>query len=498
MKKIRLSVLTIMIGTFLSKVLGLLRDVILAANFGANTVSDAYLISTTIPSLIVGAIATAILSTYIPVLNSALKENEEAAEQFNNTAISFSLIIVTMLVLIFFMVPDFIVSLFVIGFSDSSLDLVVNMTKITIFMSYFLVLISIFSSYLQNQNLFKATSFNGLIFNSISILGILLSARYNAIIMAYTFVIGYIIATIHLFYQAYKCGLRIKLNFDYKNKYIKKLLILTLPVILNSVVWDVNVMIDKTLTSTIGAGYVSGLNYSFKIINVATDIIAVSIATFIFPKISKFFQLNDSEKLLKIFKNSMNLVILLLIPIAFAIFEFAEPIVKILFMRGNFNEFALNITTNSLKLYVILLPCTGINIIIYKYFNAIELNNIPAKNALVSVIFNIILNLIFIKYFGYKGVIMATVISTWIASLMIMYKLKINKIPREVFFMWIKTLSKSLIASFISINIGSFIFNCNFIVNSMFFNLLLSGIIFLVIYLCLLILLGLKINDVLI
>ena len=77
MKRVRLSVIIIMIGTLLSKVLGLLRDVILASSFGATAVSDAYLISTTIPSLIVGAVATAILSTYIPVLNSALKESEE-------------------------------------------------------------------------------------------------------------------------------------------------------------------------------------------------------------------------------------------------------------------------------------------------------------------------------------------------------------------------------------------------------------------------------------
>lgn len=303
MKRVRLSVIIIMIGTLLSKVLGLLRDVILASSFGATAVSDAYLISTTIPSLIVGAVATAILSTYIPVLNSALKESEEKAQEFNDNAIFLSIVLVTVIVGIFFLFPDFIVSLFVIGFSDDNLNLVINMTKITVFMSYFLILISIFSGYLQNKNKFRATSFNGIIFNTVSIIGIILSARHNVYIMAFTFVLGYLLATLHLFRQCWKSGMRIKFRFDIRNPYIKKLVILTIPVVFNSMVWDVNVMIDKTLTSTIGAGYISGLNYSYKIINVAIDIFAVSIATFIFPKLSRAFHEQNTSILQNTLKN---------------------------------------------------------------------------------------------------------------------------------------------------------------------------------------------------
>lgn len=497
MKKVRLSVLIIMLGTLISKVLGLLRDVILASSFGANIVSDAYLISTTIPSLIVGAIATAIMSTYIPVLNSALKESEHEAEEFNDCALSISLALVTMIVLIFFMIPDFVVSLFVVGFSNSDLDLVISMTKITIFMSYFLILISIFSSYLQNQNKFKSTSFNGIIFNTISILGIILSAKYNVLIMAYTFVIGYAIATVHLFYQAYKSGFRLKFRFDLKNKYIKKLVVLTIPVILNSVVWDINVMIDKTLTSTIGPGYVSALNYSYKIINVSTDMIAVSIATFIFPKISKLYHSKGEEELKSVLSGALNLVTVLIVPISMAIIIYSNQIVKILFMRGNFNDFALDITSNSLKLYSLLLLTSAINTIIYKYYNAIELNRIPAMNAVYSIISNIVLNFIFIKPLGYKGVILATVISTLLATLMILNKLR-KKIGKHFFKTLGMNLIRTVICTIISAMISYLIFDADLFVTNDFFKLMVAMFVYLFIYVVSMMITKFKIKDVLI
>lgn len=496
MKRVRLSVIIIMIGTLLSKVLGLLRDVILASSFGATAVSDAYLISTTIPSLIVGAVATAILSTYIPVLNSALKESEEKAQEFNDNAIFLSIVLVTVIVGIFFLFPDFIVSLFVIGFSDDNLNLVINMTKITVFMSYFLILISIFSGYLQNKNKFRATSFNGIIFNTVSIIGIILSARHNVYIMAFTFVLGYLLATLHLFRQCWKNGMRIKFRFDIRNPYIKKLVILTIPVVFNSMVWDVNVMIDKTLTSTIGAGYISGLNYSYKIINVAIDIFAVSIATFIFPKLSRAFHEQNTSILQNTLKNSVNLILLLLIPVMFIIIAFSPLIVQILFMRGSFDEFALNITSNSLKLYALLLSFTGINTIIYKFYNALELNKIPAINALISIVLNIILNLAFIGPLGYRGIILATVLSTCFASIMILFKLR-KHIEFSVYKNWLLNCLRAFASSAVSIVIATAAFNIHF-VNSVIVNLAISCVIFLIIYVFMLLLFRLKIKEIVI
>lgn len=495
MKKIRLSVLIIMIGTMISKILGLLRDVILASGFGASVVSDAYIISTSIPSLLVGAVATAIMSTYIPVLNSALKESDEAAADFNNNAVGLSTIIVTIFLLIFFMFPDFIVSLFVLGFDNSNLELVINMTRITIYMSYFLVLISIFSSYLQNNGKFKATSFNGLIFNSISIIGILLSAKYNVMIMAYTFVIGYFIATLQLYYQAYKNGLRIKLKFNYKNKYIKKFIMLTIPVILNSMVWDINVVIDKTLTSTVGTGYVSGLNYSFKLINVANDIIAVSIATFIFPRISKLYHKDKISDLFNTLFHSINLITILLIPISVGFIFFAESIVQILFMRGNFDEFALSITATSLRLYSLTLLTSGLNVIIYKYYNSVEENRIPAINAMISIIFNIVMNLIFIKPFGYKGIIFSTVLSTLFANVIITLRLR-KRGEYEHFALWLKCFIRSFFATIIAILFAYYIYQFSFIDNVLI-NLMCTAVIYIFCYIILLFIEGFRIRDIL-
>lgn len=475
------TIIIIMFGTFVSKVLGLLRDTVLAGQFGASLTSDAYIISTTIPSLLIGMVATAVLYTYIPIINEIEKEKKDSINNFSNNLINITTIFTTILIAIYYLFSKQIVSIFVLGFNAKELNYVVKMTNITIFASYFLILISIYSGYLQNKEKFKATSFYGIIFNLVSILGIILAYKYNSILMAYFFVFGYGLSAIFLAIIARKAGLVWKKTINFRDKFLKKLGYATIPILISSVVWDINVIIDKTLISTIGPGYVSGLNYSSKLANVSLAIISSSIAIYIFPKISKYFQNLDKNSFNKIITNAICLILIILIPITFFLVSFSEEIIQIFFGRGNFDAFAFSITNQSLKLYSFTLIFSGVNTIIYKAFNAMLKNKIPTMNAIKCVTINIIFSLILIGPYGYKGVILGSIISNAMATTLIIIKLVKEKIfinYFQIFLVFLKSSFASLIVTiFVKILFTKF---CNF--ENVFINDILIGIIFVLLY----------------
>lgn len=470
----------IMIGTFLSKILGLIRDMVLAQQYGTTLISDSYIIATTIPTILVGALAEAILTSYIPILNEVEKK-EGSADHFNANIFSFSIVLVTIFLIIFFLFSEPIVRLFALGFTGEQLQVVVDMSDKTIFMSYFLVIISLLSGFLQNRGKFTATSFYGLIFNIVSIAGIIISAKsgnYN--IMAFSFILGYGLSTLLLIFNSKKAGFKFAFVLDFKDKYLKKMAILTLPVILNSIVSEVNVVVSKTLTTFFGTGYVSALNYSNKIINVATGIIVIAIVTYTFPKMSSHHQNEDHEKLTTQMQNSMRIVSLLLVPIVFIFIFMAQDIIRILFMRGSFDEEALNITTICLQLYSFTLLSDGFNVIVYKYFNAKQLNKIPAFNAVISISLNIVFSLAFYNIFGFKGIIISAALASLIATILILLQLRKDNKMFDF-----KKLIKELIIFILAASISTFalyVFNQTIAISNLYLNFLVECGLFFAIY----------------
>ena len=113
-KILKQQVFIIMVGTLLSKLLGLIRDSVLAKYYGASLLTDAYIIETLIPSILIGTLEKAILSTYIPILSDVKTKNKE--KEFTNNFVNICVALITILIGIYFIFSRQIVSLFVIGF----------------------------------------------------------------------------------------------------------------------------------------------------------------------------------------------------------------------------------------------------------------------------------------------------------------------------------------------------------------------------------------------
>lgn len=145
----RKTALIIMLITFFSKVIGFGRDVLLSYYFGASNVSDAYLISLTIPSILFGFVATGIVAAYIPIQSNIIDTSgEEEGDKFTSNFTNIILIIVAIIIAIGLLFTEPIVKMFAIGFSGAILNQAIIMTRITLFGMFFSALVTIYSGYL--------------------------------------------------------------------------------------------------------------------------------------------------------------------------------------------------------------------------------------------------------------------------------------------------------------------------------------------------------------
>lgn len=423
MKKFKLPVIIIMIGTLLSKILGLVREMFLAQKFGTGYISDAFILAISIPTVLITSFAAAINTNYIPIISEIEKKDKNEIKKFNGILLITIIIICTILIALFFIFIKQIAKLFAFGYDDQGLTYVIVLTRISILSIYFILIQYMFQGFLEYKGFFKGTALSGILLNVGFLLGLYFSSDERYYILGYGILLAYILSFVYLLVLAIKNKFKIKINLDFKNQYLKKMIILTLPLLLNSAVWEINGLIDKSVSSTIGPGYISALNYANYIVNMIVSVFATSIATVTFPKFVKMVSDNKIEELKEEIKKVLKYILIIVIPFISLLIIYSSDIVRVLFFRGEFTNSSLDVTSNSVKLYSLGLVFTCLQTIGFKVFYAFQNTKTPTKVAIISILLNIILNLVLSQFIGYIGIILATIISTMISTILLLYKL---------------------------------------------------------------------------
>lgn len=446
MNKFKTSVGIVMIGTLISKALGLIREILLASKYGTGYISDSFILSLNIPVVIISAIATAVSTNYIPLFSKVEKESKEGAAKFNGNLLSIFMIISTILIALFMIFTKPIVKIFAAGFNDEALVYLINISRITIFCMYFIIIAHILKGFLEYRGKFFGTSLYGICMNTGMILGIIFSTTEKYQILGLGVLLGYILAFIVLTILAIKNKFSVRFNIDFKDKYLKELVVLTIPILLNDVVWQINGIVDKSISSTVGEGYISAINYSHYIVDIVTSIFATSIITVFFPNVVKLF----NEQGIKAVKDKTNIIlkaiVFISIPCTILISVFAQNIVKVLFYRGAFDDNSLKITSLAVAVYSLAIVFVSMKIILFKVFYALQDTKSPTRSAIIAILLNIALSLVLVKPFGYIGIIIATIISSFVSTLLliIMFNRNHEKLMDKSF--WVNVI-KILVAS---------------------------------------------------
>ncbi len=422
MKKIAL---TIMFITICSKIFGFSRDLILSYFFGTSYISDAYLISLTIPSVIFGFIGTAINTSYIPMQSRIIAEDgDERATTYTSNLVNLLLIFVTIIIIICLIFTEPIVKLFAVGFTGETLETAVLFTKIGLIGMYFTAMISVFRGYLQLKNNFVIPALIGFPLNFITILAIVIAAKGNFVILA----IGTLLATISEFLfmvpSIGKEGYRYKFYLNFSDERIYETIKIGIPVIIGASVNQINTLLDRTIASTIEVGAISALNYASRLNLFIQGIFVTSLVTVLYPLISNYATQGNMKKLKSATLESINIISIFLVPITFGTMIFSREIIELLFGRGAFDETAVNMTSIALFYYAVGILGFGLRDILSRVFYALQDTKTPMTNATIGVVINIVLNLVFSRYMGVGGLALATSISALVTTTLLFYSLR--------------------------------------------------------------------------
>ncbi|QYR61471.1 murein biosynthesis integral membrane protein MurJ [Fusobacterium polymorphum] len=450
MKKI---IIVVMIFNLMSKLFAFFRELSLAYFFGASSLTDAYIVAFSIPTIIFGIIGSGIINGYIPIYNQ-IKENsnETSAKQFTANFTNIMLLICFFVFIIGFFFSTPLVKIFSYGFNEETLHLASFFTKISLLSIFPIMLVSIFSGYLQLNNKFFAVAFIGIPTNLLYILGTYIAYKNNNFILLIFFTcFALLFQFIFLCPFIFKTGFKYKFKINIYDKNLQQLLMLSIPIILGTSLEQINILIDRTVASSLGAGAISILNYSGKLNGAILSLSIVAVLNILFPKFSSLVSENNIDELKEQVKYIINMIFIFAFPIMFGIITLNQEATLFIFGRGNLDENAILSIARSLSFYSLCFVALCIRDLSTKIFYSFKNSKTPVINSSIGIILNIILNLILSRYLGVSGIALATSISTIFISILLFYNLKRYNIylDKSNFILLFKVILASLFMIFI-------------------------------------------------
>ena len=417
--------------TIISRILGYIRDILIAIFLGSGPLADAFFVAFRIPNTFRRLFAEgAFNSAFVPTYASELANGKDQSDKFATNVfslLSFSLLFVVIIIEIFMPIFVFLIAP---GFSgnEEKMNLLILLTRITFPFLLFVSLSSFFSAILNSHNRFAIAAVAPIILN-IFLISVLLYGNVLGDELVYYLSFAVTIAGlaqfIFLYYYVKKFYIT---KFFYKNlinKKIKFFFSKLLPSIFASGVTQINILIG-TIIASFQASAVSYLYYADRIYQINLAIAGIAIGTVILPQLSKFIQTEDTSQIESIQNKALELSLFLSIPAAFAIFIASYQIVSALFGYGSFSEDSVKNTSLALFYFAIGLPAFSLIKVFSTFFFARHDTKTPFYISLISVLLNIIISVLLFNKIGFIIIPIATSVSSWF-NVCILYFFSIKK-----------------------------------------------------------------------
>ncbi len=421
--------------TFLSRISGLIRDLVFAAFFGAGEQADVFVIAFRIPNFLRRLFAEGAFSqAFVPVLSEYRKtrSRDEVKDLLDHVAgrLGFTLLIISVIGVI---AASLLAGLFAPGYLDTpdKLDLLAEMLRITFPYILLISLTGFAGAILNSYERFAIPAITP-IFLNLSLIGsaILLSPQFEQPIIALAW--GVILAgIIQLMFQLpflhhLKLVPRPRLKADHDG--VNKIISLMIPVMFSVSVGQINLLIDTWLVTFIeGDGSPSWLYYSDRLMELPLGIFGIAIATVILPSLSRSHTAQSQEKFIATLDWGLRSIMLVGIPASVALIVLADPLVVTIYQRGAFTVDSVQPTALALRAYALgLLGFMSIKILASAYFSRQDTKT-PVRYGVIALVSNMVFNLILIIPLAHVGLALATSLSAFInAGLLLMGLLKMQ------------------------------------------------------------------------
>ncbi|MFK7859465.1 MAG: murein biosynthesis integral membrane protein MurJ [Granulosicoccus sp.] len=430
--------------TLLSRILGFVRDQVLAIVFGAGATTDVFLVAFKIPNFLRRLFAEgAFAQAFVPVFTEYKETRSKAAMLDLAAHVSGTLIVVLLIVTTLgVMLSPLLIMLFAPGFIDEPerFDLATHMLRITFPYLFFVSLVAYCGSMLNTFGKFAIPSFTPVLLNICMIAAALVfSSHFDVPIIALAWGV-FAAGLAQLLLQApflRQIGLLPRPRWGCKHSGVRRILKLMAPAILGSSVAQINLLLDTIIASFLAVGSLSWLYYSDRLMEFPLGLLGVTLGTVILPRLSREHSRDTQDDFRKTLDWALRLVFILGLPSAIALMILAEGMLMTLFGYGQFSAEDARMASYSLVAYSLGLPAFLLIKIFAPAFFARQNTRTPVRIGIVALISNMAYNLMFVLPMiwldfiaPHTGLALASSLSAWQQAIMLYRELAKEDIYR--------------------------------------------------------------------
>ncbi|GJM03460.1 MAG: putative lipid II flippase MurJ [Rhodomicrobium sp.] len=415
--------------TMISRMLGFIRDILIAFVLGTGFVADAFFVAFRFPNLFRRLFGEgAFNAAFVPLFAKKLEgESQSAARQFSNQVASVLIVALLVTTALAEITMPWLIYLIAPGFSENpeKLDLAIILTRITFPYLACMSLVALLSGMLNALDKFAAAAAVPVLLNIIliAVMGTAITLGFEnspaaGHLLSWGVAAAGFAQLFLLIYCVLKEGYGISLQRPRLTPDVKRFLSLSVPGIIAGGITQINIMIGTIIASQ-AASAVSYLYYADRLYQLPLGIVGIAIGVVLLPELSRKLRANDMVAVNNAQNRSLEFSALLTLPAAVALFVAAEPIIEVLFERGAFGPEATKNTAAALQAFAIGLPSFVLIKVFSPGFFAREDTKTPMYFASFAMLLNIVLSLLLFSSYQHVGIAAATTIAGWANAILL-------------------------------------------------------------------------------
>jgi putative peptidoglycan lipid II flippase len=412
------------IATGASRIAGLVREIVAASYFGVKGPMSAFTIAFQVPNLVRSLFAdAAIQAAFVPVFTEQLeKGNRREAFRLASTLLFLVTMILGAITALFVLVAPLLIPVFAPGFGSGLQDLTISLSRLLFPILVILGTTGIVVGVLNSYDRFGAFAISPLFWN-LTIIAVLvgLAPAFSEDDEIYAYAIGILVGTaVQLVIPAVdlrNTPFRFSWSFDWRSPQVRRVLLLMLPVTISLGLINFNLIINSFFGTLVSDRAPAAIDKAFRVYMLPQGMFSVAIATVLFPTLARFAARRAYDDLRSTMANGMRQIVLVLVPAAAAILVLSEPMIRLVYQRGEFDASQTDLVAVALFWFAFSLPFNGLFLLLSRTFFSLQRPWVPTAISGANLAITALAALA-LYHLGVGGIVAATAIATAAAVVM--------------------------------------------------------------------------------
>jgi putative peptidoglycan lipid II flippase len=412
------------VATAASRIAGLVREIVAASYYGVNGPMSAFTVAFQVPNLVRSLFADAALQpAFVPVFTEQLEQkNYREAFRLASTLLLLVTLVLGAITALFVIAAPLVMPLFAPGFKGEILDLTVTLSQVLFPILILLGVSGVVVGILNSYDRFGAFAIAPLFWN-LTIIAVLvfLAPAFHGQNRIYAYAIGILAGTlVQLLIPVFdlrNTPFKFGWSFEWRNPGVRRVLLLMLPVTISLGLINFNLLINSLFGSLVSDQSPAAIDKAFRIYQLPQGIFSVAIATVLFPTLARFAARGELENLRATMANGMRQILFVLLPAAAAVLVLSEPMIRLVYQRGEFTPEQTVLVATALFWFAFSLPTNGLYLLQTRTFFSLQRPWMATGLAGLDLVISALGALVLYKPFGTGGIVAGTGIGTTAAVL---------------------------------------------------------------------------------